>query len=133
MSKDPAPFSTPEILDVTEVQKAKLHEDAETKRNQIHEREETKRTSIAKWRDSEFLTAFSVVTIFFIVCSMIGSMVYSCQKYPTIEKVPPCVEAVVVIRQTDLGQGKLCSAGATLKTTATNDGFIEIQCTCDKK
>lgn len=67
-------FATPEIPDITEIEKARLHEnaevekvkfheEAETKRLEIKERETTARAKYAKWTSDSFLVAFTITCI----------------------------------------------------------------------
>ena len=136
-------FATPEILDVTEVEKARLHEEGETNRKRISEQEETVRQQIAarkvKWTDDSFLTTFGITAAIFLITTMTGSMFYSCRRYPDLPppaaaaKVEPCVESVQIVRVNETP--KACSPGATLESKpagSRDNGDLVINCVCKK-
>ena len=131
-------FATPEILDVTEVEKTKIHETAETQRATVAEREATKRQKLSdrrtKWTNDGYLTVVGIVGVVFILSTLFGSMFYACYKYPTpqAKKNVACVESVQIVRVNDVP--RVCSEGATMETKPSgNGGDLEILCTCSKK
>ncbi len=134
-------FATPEILDVTAVEKARLHEKGETERKAIVEREQTTRLRMTerrtKWTDTGYLTTVGLVTIAFLAVTGGASMFHTCHKYPTVEKgppvppPPPCAESLQVVRAGD--KQTVCNPGAWLETKSVGDrGDIELHCVCKK-
>lgn len=125
-------FTTPEILDVTAVELAKLQQEGDTKRKQIAEREITIReksaASKSKWTDNGFLTVVGLISVAFILTSGIGGYTYINQRWPDRPKVEPCVESFQVVRD---GKQLTCSAGGKLEAKPVGDrGDIEMRCVC---
>lgn len=122
-------FSTPEILDVTAVELAKLQQDGDTKRKQISEREITIRAkneaSKSKWTDSGFQTVVGVIGLSFIIASGFAAHNYIEKRWT---KSDPCIESHQVSRD---GAKLACSGGAHLETKPLGDrGDIELRCVC---
>lgn len=131
-------YTTPEILDVTEIEKAKIQADAETQRVAIVEKEKTARQEFTdrkeRWTDGNYPVALSIICCTFIISVMGSSLFYSCRKYP--EAAPsapatPCIESLTVVRVND--KAATCFAGAVLETKQANDhGDVELRCVCKK-
>lgn len=119
-------YTTPEILDVTAVKIAEIHEAAETDRKKVEYRK-------AKWTNTEFLTSFSTVSIVSALCLLFGSMFYSCQKYH--KESPPQNECQDTYQVVADNTKAYCAVGAVLETKAIEDrrGFVEQRCICKKQ
>ena len=130
-----APFTTPEILDVTEVEKTKLHEAGETERHKLSESAETKRRGLnflERLTDSGntgFYFAVILVPIVAVVAAaiVIGGIVSS--KYPSAPVA--CSDSFNVV--TAASDKEHCTPGATLETTPmAGTDKIQVRCTCKK-
>lgn len=127
-------FATPEILDVTEIEKCKIQQKGETDRKLIEEQEKTSRERILskkhRWTDSGFQTAFSLVAITFVISLMSSVMFYTCKRYPDVAAKADCKESISVVRSTDPA---VCGVGASLESKVVNDrGDVQVHCVCKK-
>jgi hypothetical protein len=125
------PFETPEILDVTEVEKAKIHEAGETERAKIRETEETRRSRHDAFRhltnSDGFYVALVVVPIVFIVATGIVIGTYVSDRYG---KPDACTESFDTLSPSS--DRFSCTAGASLETTPAENGKVHVHCVCGK-
>jgi hypothetical protein len=132
MSKNDV-FTTPEILDVTEVETTKIIAKEETAREAIKQAEETKRNlsnnSTAKWRDSGFQWMLGVTMLIIFASITISVVVYCSFRYPPPVRQPDvnCTESRKIIPN---NQPASCLPGQ--KMVATGQGFSDmvVECKC---
>lgn len=124
----------PDLLDVTEVEKTRLHEDGETKRKQIEEVELTTRTKSDNRKslltNNGFITGTAIAVVVVATALMSSYIYYTSCKYPTptIVKADPCIESLETVRP---GAKISCAAGAVLESKPiTNSQDVEIHCKC---
>lgn len=127
-------FATPEILDVTEVEKTKIIAQEETAREAIRQAEETKRklssNSADKWRDSgfQFMFGFILTAVFASFAISIG--VYSFYRYPTPVKEADknCTESRKTIPN---NQPASCLPGQKMVVAGQGFSDLVVECKCE--
>lgn len=122
-------FKTPEILDVTEVEKTKILQTEETKRKEILEKEISYRKSEEKWQDSNFLWVVGIAVVS-IAGTILGvSMFYIDRAY---NHIPQCEESSHIYASGE-SRNHSCSAGASLQTSPIpGSNNVEVKCICTK-
>src|SRR5208337_3337872 len=116
MNMSERPFTTPEILDVTEVEKAKLHEDGETERVRVREVATTRRKfieeitgSVNKLTSNDgFYVALVIIPLITVIGTCIVLASYISDRYG---KPSPCVDSINIISASS--NPELCAPGAS--------------------
>lgn len=124
-------FKMPDVLDVTEVEKTRLHEEAETKRCAIKETEQTKRVRAAKWENTGFLSClgFGGVAATLAISVFMAISINNYLNRPGVPRaIEPCIESQSVLKAKVSMQ---CPPGAHLSVepiSATDE--VVAKCTC---
>jgi len=128
-------FTTPEILDVTAVEIARINAAAETERALGKERELTVRERSddlrARWTDAGFQFMVGIIVVVSLAAPMGASMVYSHRRWPSVEPTPACAESVKVYHANEVNTK--CENGASVESKPTSTGDIEVRCVCGKR
>jgi hypothetical protein len=117
-------------VDLTEIAKTKLHEEAETKRVRLKEREQTKRERIAKIDTTGYMLPRIVVAVGLAVVGI----VYFNFKFPSAPDPPKaCSETAEIIDEGN-HHANWCESGYITTETLTNStGRVLVKCNCGKK
>lgn len=116
-------------VDETEIERAKIHEEAETKRKHLEEREKTRRQRIETLGPIPAALAAAVAAVA-IIAGAISFHNHLESKAPP--KPPePCIEIVEIIgRSTDIRQ---CRNGGRIETTTLPNNDVLWRCICAPK
>ncbi len=131
------PFATPEILDVTEVEKARLHEAGETERFKLKQVAETKQKrfvlidNITDKNNGGFWGAVILVPIVSVITISILLGSYLSDRYGKPAQPEVCVDSFEFV--SPASERHKCAPGATLETVpVTGTDKIQVRCSCKK-
>lgn len=112
-------------IDVTEIERAKIHEEAETKRKLISEREETRRARFKEYGP----TVPIAVTIVALTALATGTCVANNHiEARASDKPVACVETAEVVSVSS--PMKKCIGGGMVETEKLTDAQILVRCRC---
>lgn len=112
-------YREPGTIDRTEIERAKIHEAAETKRTLIAERERTKRARVEEYG---LAVPFAVIAVAFLACAAVV-----CVTSSYFRAKAPCVEEAALI--TYGGEAMRC-AGGHIETEVLPDRHVLWKCRC---